>query len=755
MDKFLTFTVIGLSTSAIYAVISSGLVLTYTTTGVFNFAHGAQGMIAAFAYWQLRFAWGWPAPLALATVLLVLAPLFGALLERVIMRGLADASEAVRLVVSISLLVGLIGLAQVIWPPGESRPMSTFFAGRQIRVWSTAVTAHQLITFACALAVAVGLRLLLHRTRIGVSMRAIVDDRPLLLLNGARTDRVALLSWAIGASLAALGGILIAPAIALDAPSLSLLIVNAYAAAIFGRLRSIPLTFVGAIVIGLTEAYLFGYLPTGNTALAGLRLAAPAILLFVVLLVLPNRRLRTGVRSRERFPCPTRAGALLFSGSVFVAGIVMATTMSRPDLVTYGKVFSFGIIALSLVPLVGYAGQISLCQLSFAGIGAVVMAHVGGASGSPLGLVLAAVVAAAVGALVALPALRLSGIYLALATAAFAVALDRWVFNLPAVRIGPLRLRLFDLGSVDVAPLRLFGYRFDSPRAQMLLAAGAFALLALGVSAVRRGRLGRRLLAMRDSEAACATFGMDLVRTRLAVFTLSAAIAGVGGAIYATQLSSITPGNFDLVSGLPIFMLVVVGGAGMVGGALFAGIGLQGLLPALARLSSLLARWQTIAPALAGLGLGRNPSGAASDVTVALAPLRRDAPVLGAMLAAMGLLWAGRLAGAFGGWPFLAGLVVALAVAAAVAQHRAGAVGAVGAVDAVDAAGPAPAAAAATATVPAPAPVPAAPPATAAPPVPALEWMGITQPWTADAVAALDRVLGLPEEGVRGGAAHG
>ena len=186
---------------------------------------------------------------------------------------------------------------------------------------------------------------------------------------------------------------------------LSLLIVNAYGAAVFGRLRSLPMTFVGAIVLGCLDGYLAGYLPSSGTVgpfVAGLRLASPVILLFIVLLVLPNRRLRSHVRAREFFPAPTTKGLVLFSLLTLGFGLVLATTLSKPDLLTYGKMFSIGIVALSLVPLVGFAGQISLCQLSFAGIGALVMAHLG-AGGNPLGLVAAVVICAAVGGLVALP----------------------------------------------------------------------------------------------------------------------------------------------------------------------------------------------------------------------------------------------------------------------------------------------------------------------------------------------------------------
>ena len=126
MQTFLTFVITALTVSAIYAVGASGLVLTYTTTGIFNFSHGAIGMFGAFAYWQMRFDWGWPAPIALALVLLVLAPLFGVFLEVVIMRNLEGTSEAVKLVVSISLLAALIGAANWIWNPNVQRYTATF-----------------------------------------------------------------------------------------------------------------------------------------------------------------------------------------------------------------------------------------------------------------------------------------------------------------------------------------------------------------------------------------------------------------------------------------------------------------------------------------------------------------------------------------------------------------------------------------------------------------------------------------------------
>ncbi len=662
MEKFLIFTIVGLSLSAIYAIIASGLVLTYTTTGIFNFAHGAIGMLAAFAYWQLRFDWGWPAPVALVVVIGVIAPLFGLLLERVIMRGLSGTSEATKLVVSISLLVGLIGLANIIWEPGKSRPMSKFFQGQSLDLGVTTITYQEAITIVVAVLVAVGLRWLLRRTRIGVSMRANVDDRSLTLLNGARPDRIALFSWATGAALAAVGGILIAPSLSLESGSLSLLIINAYAAAIFGRLRSLPLTFVGAIIIGLTEGYLTGYLPGDNSYLAGLRPAAAVIILFIALLLVPNPRLRTRSQLREYFPSPSRGGTLAVAGSVFALAVVMVTTLDTGSLISYGPVFSLGIVALSLVPLVGFAGQISLAQLTFGGIGAIAVAH-HGVGGSPLGLLLAMVFAGAVGALVALPVARLSGIYLALATAAFAVAMDRWIFNLPDFDIGPVHISLFNQNSTSIDALSVFGYRFDTQGRLLLLAAGAFSLSLLVVAALRWSRFGRQLVAMRDSEAACATFGLNLRWPRVGVFALSAAIAGLGGALYGMQLGTVAPARYDLLTGLPIFILVVVGGAGLVGSSLFAGISLFGLLPLTAGLGPIFAKLSTVTIGLTGIGLGRNPSGALPLMSEAVEPLRRNRAAWGSMLGAMIAAYALRLAGVIDNWPFV-GLVVLVFVVA-------------------------------------------------------------------------------------------
>ncbi|HEY7134470.1 MAG TPA: ABC transporter permease [Acidimicrobiia bacterium] len=615
MHAFLGYTFSGLITASIYAVAASGLVLTYTTTGVFNFAHGATGMVAAFAYWDLRFGWGWPAPICLIIVLLILGPLFGAIIELVIMRGLQGTSETTKLVATLSLLVALLGLSLWVWDPNKARPIRKFWEGNAVSILGIRLSWHEVAAFIIAILVAIGLRLLLYRTRIGVSMRAAVDDRPLAQLNGARPDATSMVAWGVGSSLAALSGILISPTLLLSALPLTLLIINAYAAAMFGRLRSLPMTFLGAVILGLAADYSRGYIinkvPTSVTPyLTGLVASVPIIILFVVLLVLPQARLRGhGVlRTRENVLKPTWSGALFFSACMIVGAAMMTLVIPVADLNNVDKMWGLGIIGLSMIPLIGYAGQISLCQLSFGAIGAVTVAHLGGTHGNPLAILLGGIIAGAVGAIIALPALRLSGIYLALATAAFAVALDRWIWLLPKFTIFHHSFDIFQEGSLTISRIGVFGYQADSDRAYFIFGSIAFALFAMLVVWVRRSGFGQRLLAMKDSPAACATLGLNLTFTKVAVFALSAGMAGIGGAVYGGALRvADSTSTFDFFTGLSVLLVMVVAGIGSIAAAFSTGLFLGA--PILANLFPSLKQLQTVLVGFAGIGLGKNPNG--------------------------------------------------------------------------------------------------------------------------------------------------
>lgn len=597
MSEFLSFTIVGIVTGSVYAVAASGLVLTYVTSGIFNIAHGAIGMLMAFVYWELRVNQGWPAPLALIVVVFIIAPLVGAGIERALIRGLRGASVATSLVVTVGLMVGLMGLAQLMWDPRDARQMPGFFAPGGFRVSGVFVRWHEVITILAGAAVALGLWVLLSRTRIGVAMRAVVDDRNLAALNGARPARVMQVSWALGASTAALAGILLAPVLQMNVLVLTLLVVNAYAAAMVGRLRSLPLTFVGAIALGLIESYAVGYVNLTGP-LAGLRPSLPTVFLFVVLFAMPEARLRAGRLFGAMTPKPPDLNRSLIGAAALVGGAtLLAMVLGEGDLVRAGQGLAFGIMMLSLVVLTGYGGQVSLCQMTFAGLGAFAMARLGG-GGNPIGLIAAVGLAGAVGALVALPALRLQGLYLALSTMAFAVLMDNMFF--------PDRHIFGTLGSlsVDRPPL------FESERAFFVLLAIAFAGVALLVQWVRRGPFGRVLTAMRDSQVACATLGLSLTRTKLAVFVLSAGMAGLGGALFGALKGSAGPTDFLMFQSLPILLLAVIGGITTAGGALVGGVSFA-ILPIIEEKIGVSGIIQLTAGG-AGVLLGRNPNGLAN-----------------------------------------------------------------------------------------------------------------------------------------------
>src|SRR6202140_2593050 len=190
MHLFITYTIFGLVLGGVYGIAASGLVLTYNTSGIFNFAHGAEAMLGAFVYWEVRFNWHWPAPLALIAVLGVFAPAMGGVLYVVIMRGLRETAEVTKIVVTVALMLGMLYLSQWIWNPTKARTVDYFFGSHTtVTILGSKVTAHEVIALAVAVAIAIGLRLLFYRTRVGVAMRGAVDDPNLLQLNGHNPER--------------------------------------------------------------------------------------------------------------------------------------------------------------------------------------------------------------------------------------------------------------------------------------------------------------------------------------------------------------------------------------------------------------------------------------------------------------------------------------------------------------------------------------------------------------------------------------
>jgi branched-chain amino acid transport system permease protein len=564
VTEFFSLLIAGIVVGSIYAVSASGLVVTYNTTGIFNFAHGAMGMILAYLFWQMWQSWGLNEIVALAITLLVGAPVLGLLVERVIMRPLYGAAMSIRLAVTLGLLLVLVAVAGWVWNPSSNvYNTPNLVNGNPFTLAGVNLSAQQLITVGVAIASAVFLRVFFRRTRTGVAMRAVVDDPGLASLAGAPSGRISAYAWMLGVMFAGLGGILLAPTVqGMNVLVLTQLVIYGYAAAVVGRLRSLPMTFLGAMILGIANSMASGYVPTG--ALNYVDQALPMAMLFGVLLIIPEVRIAIGRVVRVRPPRVASARST-FAGAAFVvvASVVLSTGLTGNNLFTLGNALALSLLALSLVPLSGYAGQVSLCQYSFLGLGALTMHWVDGGS-SVLGVLAAVGLCAAVGAVLALPVLRLRGLYLALATLAFAVLMDNVFFtNSSVMGVG---------GTVSVGRPDIFGMRFTTDRAFDVLLAVVLALAMIGVGALRRGSFGRRLVGMNDSPAACSTVGLSLTVTKLIVFAFSAGLAGLAGALYGGLSTTVGAAQFGFLFSIAIFVGVTLSGVSLLTGAVMAGV---------------------------------------------------------------------------------------------------------------------------------------------------------------------------------------
>jgi branched-chain amino acid transport system permease protein len=600
MQIFLSFTVVGLVAGCVYALIATGLVVTYNTTGIFNFAHGAIAMFGAYTYWQLTDTgqgWGWPAPLALIVVLFVLAPAFGLVIERLLMRPLRGASVDLTLVVTLGLLLFLVGLAQVIWNPNQVRNLPSFFNGSGFRLGYVQVSWHEVVAIVATVGIAVGLRLMFNNTRTGIAMRAVVDSPDLLAMAGGRPVRIQQLAWMLSSSIAALAGILLAPIARLDILLLTLLVVDGYAAAIIGRLRNLPLAVAGAMAIGLGQFYIAGYAEADWVK--RIQYVIPMVVLFVVLILLPQDRLRTASFSGAVAPRVAGLKSSLVWGAVLVLGtVVISGGLSGPNLRTAANGFALALVLLSLLLLTGYGGMVSVCQLTFVGLGAVAMGRVGGHSGSLLGVLAAIGFAAAVGLLVALPTLKMRGLYLALATFAFAAVMDQAVFT-----------QLFGTGGNQlVSRPHIPGIPTSSDRAFLILSSVVFTIAAIGVLAYRRSSYGRRLVAVNDSPAACATLGVNVNSTKLIVFTASAAMCGLAGVLYGGVTKQVDAQGFVALLSLVALLLARIGGINTATGVLLGAFTFALFPTFLPYLPSFLQN-QFLLTGIAAVSVGRDPNG--------------------------------------------------------------------------------------------------------------------------------------------------
>lgn len=544
------YAVRGLPLGCVFALLAVGLVHTYKTSGVFNLAFAAQAYASAAAYYVLRKEHEWNVLPAALIAIVVVGMVMAMLLDRAMYRHQRTASPLAKLVTSLGLLIAIPQLVllvigrdakvnppplwpvrrvdDVLWPRG-----STF-----------ALDAGQIVTLLTTAFVVVCLAVLYGRSAAGLRMRAVVESPRLVQLQGVDAERVAMGAWILSSLLASLAGVLIAPLFAQLAPiDFFTLLVAAVAAAVAADLSRVSVALAAGLGLGVLQAELAGYLPTDSVLASGLRPSLPFVVLFVLLLVRrtvrgeravtdplagvdpPPRSLVAAVRAGP--PIGRAASRAVVAVAALLALAVCAWALDEVWLGLVASGVALAVVMLSVVLTVGVGRTISLCQGTFAAIGAFTAAQLAQHDWPIMvGMGVGALVAAAVAAALALPVIRLPGIYAALATLAFALMFEAVLVPLGWVSGGSTPLQV-------PRPV-ILGIHVTSNFSYLMLAALCLTALSAAVVAVRRGTTGRFLDAHGGSAAAAAAVGIDATRHRFVVFVLGAAMAGFGGGLMAS-----------------------------------------------------------------------------------------------------------------------------------------------------------------------------------------------------------------------------
>ncbi|MFI9821863.1 ATP-binding cassette domain-containing protein [Streptomyces sp. NPDC052013] len=550
-------TLAGLSVGAAAALTGIGLIVTYRATGVLNFAHGAIAMVCAYVLRQCVVEWGWPLWWAALLTLVVVAPGLGVVLERFVFRPLSvlGSDPAQTLVASLGVFVLLVGGAALLWGQGARDDAPVL------------VSAEPWGQLAVVAVLAAGVGAVVRFSRFGRELRAVVDDRQLAVLGGVDADRVAAVGWAFGSFTAGLTGVLLAPYVRLDPYGLPLLVMEVLAVAVAARMRSLPVAVVVALGIGVAQSQLTRLHPSGWSQPLVQALGANlfVVALLIAALVLPGVGTRDALPRTATARMPTPPGAWIVAGVLFLLPLGFAGR----DLHTAVQVPALAVVLLSLVVVTGRGGQISLGQAAYAGLGALFTALLaaGRFPGLPrlpelAALAVAVVLVAPLGVLTGWPAIGRRGLALALATFAVGVGVSRFVFAQPYATAG-------------LALGRPAG--FDSDRAYYVLELALLVCALLATGALRRGRVGRALAAMRDHESGARAAGVRVPSLKLLAFVCGAALAALGGGLLGMGLRAFDPAAYDPVRGLLWFAAVVVLGADSTLGALLAAALLVGL----------------------------------------------------------------------------------------------------------------------------------------------------------------------------------
>lgn len=594
MQDIFLFVLLGLGGGAVIAGVAMAVVLTYRGSGIINLATGAMSMISAFAFWSLRSGYfGAEVPEVPAVVIaLAAAVLVGVLAELVVFRPLRTSSPLAKLVASLGILL-VLQATMLLWFGHAPKQIPSVFPVGVTKVAGSLVPTNRFWMAGVVVIVALVLGALFRWTRFGLATRAASENEVFAMLAGLSPDQLSMANTMLASAVAGAMGIVAAPLAQADSITLVLFVVPALAAALFARFSSLSIAAVAGFALGIGQSLMIhvstlSWFPKdkGNP-LPGMQ----ALLTFAVLVLalwlrgasLPTR----GELVEKRLPIAPRpahlARSVAWTATVGVVLLIVLPFNHRQALMLslVGMV-----ICLSLVVITGFVGQVSLAQVSLAGVAGFAVSHmsVKAGLGFPWGPIIGSFAAVVIGLIVGASALRVRGTSLAVVTLAGVVAIEQ--FGYANRRWGdggsgaPVEQpSVFGVSIGSNAGFRGLDGKVPSPVLGFVYLAVVIALCLL-VSNLRRSVLGQQMLAVRANERAAAAAGINVARVKVIAYAISSFIAGTAGWMYAYNFGSVSAARFGFLIALAFVAFAYIGGITMVSGAVIGGlVATEGLVP--------------------------------------------------------------------------------------------------------------------------------------------------------------------------------
>ena len=560
MNEVIRYALLGLGVGALYAFASQGLIVIYRGTGVLNFSLGATAIAGVFLQYELQYEHGhnfWVA----SFFGVLLSAVLGMLTHWVVLRPLQRkrASTLIQLLATLGVLITVQAGVVIRYGSKPRQVPSQLPTDRVTLYGDVSITVDRLILLAIGCVSAFLLWLLYRSSKFGIETEAVSESERSAAAVGVSPNKIAVLNWSLGSAIACIAGILVVPVMTLQVTSMTALVLAALAAALVADFKSFPIATAAGYVLGMGQTLVGRFWDQQG---AGQSLP---FLLIIVMLVFRGRSLPLRDHFLRKLPAVGN-GRMSWDWTIFLAGAVVFLMLTKDtkwiDALTVTLCAS--IVLLSIVVVTGYAGQLSLAQYAMAGFGAWVAGRLVAVYQIPflLGLVAGVVAAVPLGMLFALPAVRTRGINLAIVTLGLGTAIELMLFNNSKFTGG--------IQGTPVGNPSLFGYEISSiryPERYGIFVLGMTVLAVVVVANVRRGRSGRRLIAVRTNERAAAALGINIVAAKLFAFAFASALAALGGILLAFRLTSISYQSFTNFTSITYAGLSLVGGVGHLLGA--------------------------------------------------------------------------------------------------------------------------------------------------------------------------------------------